>query len=166
MSKRYFQYRVDTTRIQSWDYGWNGAYFVTINTKFRTRYFGTIDQLSEVGQIANTIWHLIPDKFSFALLDVFVVMPDHIHGIVIIDKKNGKSVLKPGGGITGNKNPMLHKNLSTIIRWYKGRVTFEARKVNPEFTWQSRFDDRIIWTEEYYLNIRNYIRKNPENWKG
>ena len=67
-------------------------------------------------------------------------------------------------GVTGNKNPMMHDNISRIIRWYKGRCTFEIRKKNPQFTWQSRFHDHIIRTDESYQKIHNYIENNVLNW--
>ena len=60
----------------------------------------------------------------------------------ITDKIIRNDISDPGG-ITGYKNPMLHNNLSKIIRWYKGRTTFESWKTNPDFTWQSRFHDHI-----------------------
>lgn len=69
------------------------------------------------------------------------------------------------GGITGNKNPMLHENLSRVIRWYKGRMTFECRKINSDFQWQSLFYDNIIRNENSYWMIRQYIIDNPKNWK-
>jgi len=60
---------------------------------------------------------------------------------------------------------MLNENLSRIIRWYKGRVTFESRKIHADFRWQSRFHDHIIRNDESFKNITNYIKNNPTNWK-
>jgi len=167
------KYRVTTTRMQNWDYGWNAAYFVTICTQNRNHYFGEIAdgkmQLSEIGEIANQFWKEIPNHFSYTKLDAFIIMPDHMHGIIIID--NGRGAINRAstdninsGGITGNKNPMLNNNLSRIIRYYKGRVTFEARKIKPDFTWQSRFHDHIIKNDRAFRNISEYIMKNPMNW--
>ncbi len=68
------------------------------------------------------------------------------------------------GGITGEHNPMGKNTLGEIIRWYKGRSTFEIRKIYPDFQWQSRFYDHIIRTEESLYNIRNYIISNPGMW--
>ena len=73
---------------------------------------------------------------------------------------------KNAGGITGDKNPMLNDNLSRIIRWYKGRVTFEVRKVTDTFSWQTRFHDRIIRNEEQLTRVRKYIAANPRNWNN
>lgn len=107
-------------------------------------------------------------------------MPNHTHGILIIDKNgfNGGDAINPGfcgdainrvptigGGITGNHNPMFHDNISRIIRWYKGRCSFEIRKIHADFAWQSRFHDHIIRNDVSFNGIQNYIETNPENWK-
>lgn len=153
------KYRIASARLKNWDYGWNAAYFVTICTQNRQCYFGDIldgkMQWSEIGGMAQKYWNDIPKHFPFVKLDSFVVMPNHVHGIVIIDKTNGKcnndgrdginrvSTENPTqmqqGGMTGNTNPMLNENLSRILRWYKGRVSFESRKIHADFAWQPRF---------------------------
>jgi REP element-mobilizing transposase RayT len=101
-------------------------------------------------------------------------MPDHFHGVIFIDnirfqideKEVKKDNLKNNiGGCTGNKNPMLHENISHIIRWYKGRCTYEIKKMQKNFAWQSRFYDHIIRNEQSFERIQHYIAKNPENWK-
>jgi putative transposase len=68
------------------------------------------------------------------------------------------------GGFAGSKNPMLNENVSRIIRWYKGRCSFEMRKTNPNFGWQSRFYDHIIRNAASFDRIHNYIEDNPANW--
>jgi len=135
-----------------------------------------------LGVIATQYWLEIPLRYSFVKLGAFVVMPNHMHGIVLIDKsiETGDESSVPGrdainrvstknpttseGGITANHNPMLHNNLSRIIRWYKGRVTFEARYINPSFAWQSRFYDHIIRDAESFQRIVGYIDYNPKKW--
>ena len=92
-------YRIPSARLQSWDYGWNAAYFVTICTAHRERYFGEVVagfdndqpavQLSEIGEIAQRCWQEIPNHFPFVLLDEYVVMPNHVHGIIIVNKPEG-----------------------------------------------------------------------------
>lgn len=83
-------FRIPSIRLQNWDYGWNAPYFVTICTKYRACFFGKIInnkmQLSDVGIIAQKFWLEIPEHFPFVSLDEFVVMPNHVHGIVIINK--------------------------------------------------------------------------------
>ncbi len=84
------KYRIQSCRLQSWDYGHNAPYFITICTHGRNHYFGEIADrkmiLSEIGKYAWACWFEIPKHFPFVLLDAFVVMPNHIHGIIIIDK--------------------------------------------------------------------------------
>ena len=73
------------------------------------------------------------------------------------------------GGITGNYNPMLtDHSLGKIIRWYKGRTTFEIHKLNNHlnFEWQPRFYEQIIRDENSLQRIREYIVNNPLNWNG
>lgn len=176
MNKYRNKYRITTVRAQWWDYGWNGAYFVTICTHNRHRFFGNIENgemiLSSVGSIAYDLWSLIPDQFEYAELGDFVIMPDHIHGILIINKpdqveqttEQDQNQLKTGG-ITGTKNPMIHDNISRIIRWYKGRCSFEMKKIAPHFAWQSRFHDHIIRNHAEYQRISYYIVNNPKKWE-
>ena len=81
-------YRIPSARWQDWDYA-AGAYFITINTAHRVQWFGQIKngnmKLSAFGEIAARFWHDIPNHFPSVRLDAFVVMPDHIHGILVID---------------------------------------------------------------------------------
>jgi len=181
------KYRIHSTRLKNWDYGWNAAYFITICTKNKECYFGNINNgkmiLSELGITAEQYWNEIQKQFSYVRLDAFVVMPDHILGIIVIDKNRPgyrfrcircrdaincvsttDTIPKKTGGITGNKNPMLNDNLSRIIRWYKGRVTFEIRKIQACFEWQPRFYDHIVRDDKSFLRIRKYINNNPANW--
>jgi putative transposase len=84
------KYRIPSARLSNWDYSSNAAYFITICTANREHYFGMITkdemQLSKIGEFANECWMKIPDHFPFFHLDAFVIMPNHIHGIVLIDK--------------------------------------------------------------------------------
>ncbi|MDD5267804.1 MAG: hypothetical protein PHO08_11870 [Methylococcales bacterium] len=90
MEKFKTKYRVKTARLQSWNYGWNTAYFVTICINDKACHFGDVQdgemKLSALGLWAEKCWLEIPDLFPFVLLDSFVVMPNHVHGIIIIDK--------------------------------------------------------------------------------
>ena len=94
MAKFKNKYRIESSRAQWWDYGSNAAYFVTINTKNRIRFFGEIVHeemyLTELGKYVEMCWYQIPEHFPFVKLGEFVVMPDHIHGIVHIVKSEPK----------------------------------------------------------------------------
>lgn len=142
-------------------------------------------RLSEIGKLAEQFWHEIPNHFQMVELGNFVVMPNHVHGILIIDNSqtsvetrliasdNNKinetrliASLQGGtGGFSGDKNPMICDSISKIVRWYKGRRSFECRQINPNFGWQSRFHDHIISNSKSFDTIQNYIEQNPLKWK-
>ena len=90
------KYRIPSTRLKNWDYGKNGAYFITICTGNREHFFGeivTVDNvnemhLNEIGKLADKFWSEIPKHFPFVELGNYTVMPNHVHGILIIDKTN------------------------------------------------------------------------------
>ncbi|MDR0698693.1 MAG: hypothetical protein LBG28_05690 [Tannerella sp.] len=109
MDKFKNKYRISSARAPWWDYGQNAAYFVTICTAHRKYYFGSAAkngiQLSELGKIAHNYWAEIPKHFPFVILGEFVIMPNHVHGIVIIDKP-GNERLNPAGSVVG-KTPKL-----------------------------------------------------------
>ncbi len=102
MAKFKNKYRIESTRRPKWDYGWNGVYFITICTKNREMHFGDIENgemnLSEIGKITHQYFLEIPDHFPFVKLGEFAIMPNHVHGIIIIDKKNNKSVNNTNDG--------------------------------------------------------------------
>ena len=96
----------------NWDYGWNAAYFVTVCTNKYIHYFGEIEnqkmRLSEIGELAEKYWDEIPQHFSFVQLGAFVVMPNHIHGIIIINKTDDttnmvNTVETPNLGVSTNR---------------------------------------------------------------
>jgi len=84
-------YRITSTRLQKWDYGWNASYFVTICTHNRVCWFGRVESgkmnLSRLGSVAHKLWIEIPEHFPFVILSDFVIMPNHVHGIITIDKQ-------------------------------------------------------------------------------
>lgn len=194
------KYRISSARLQSWDYSKNGAYFITICTQNREHFFGKIVnqemQLYELEKLAQQFWLEIPNYFPFIELGNFVVMPNHVHGILIINnpvetrfiasdneinheinfviEKETRLIAslqekisdKNIGGFSGNKNPMLQHNISKIIRWYKGRCSYESRKIDSNFGWQSRFYDHIIRNSKSFDTIQNYIIENPLKWEN
>lgn len=179
MTKFNNKYRIESTRLKNWDYGSNGLYFVTICVKNRELLFGNVRngkmKLSEIGTLAEKYWLEIPQHFPFVKLHDHVIMPNHVHGIIQIDKPdNNISNVEtqnfaslPCGKPKLQKNQFgpQSKNLASIIRGFKIGVTKNARKINPYFAWQSRFHDHIIRNEKSFRNISNYIQNNPKNWK-
>jgi len=154
------KYRVSSTRLKMWNYSHNGYYFVTICTDNRERYFGQIINnemsFSKIGLVAERYWKEIPAHYPFVNLDAFIIMPNHIHGIIIIDKNVETGYI-----------PSLHNNtLGDIIGGFKAAVTRWCRNNNhPQFAWQSRFYDHIIRNEREFFNIRKYIIYNPYKWE-
>jgi hypothetical protein len=180
------RYRIETTRLKnhSYKYGW---YFVTICTRHRVQWFGEIRQgkmvLSEAGKIIHNEWMKTASIRSSVTLDAWCIMPDHLHGILIIRRSfndNGESVV--GGGVRGavetprrgvstkysikfppkNWSP---GSLGAIINQFKSICTKRIRDAGfPEFQWQSRYHDRIIRSPGGLNAIRKYICANPEHW--
>jgi REP element-mobilizing transposase RayT len=72
--------------------------------------------------------------------------------------------IKINGGFARHKNPMLNNNISCVMRWIKGRSSFEIRKFQPRFSWQARYHDKILFDKRAFQTIRNYIINNPINW--
>ncbi len=86
------KYRVESARLKGWDYSSNGGYYITICVHNRECVFGNIEDrkmiMSDLGKIAEKYWLEIPHHFPFVKLDTYVVMPNHIHGIIFIEKNN------------------------------------------------------------------------------
>ncbi|KKT71352.1 MAG: hypothetical protein UX09_C0027G0007 [Candidatus Uhrbacteria bacterium GW2011_GWE2_45_35] len=84
------KYRIASTRLPNWDYANNGFYFITICTDDREHHFGEVRNgyifLNKIGEVVNNFWLEIPHHFLFIGLDEFVVMPNHVHGILVIDR--------------------------------------------------------------------------------
>ncbi|CAA6805007.1 MAG: Unknown protein [uncultured Sulfurovum sp.] len=146
-------------RLKTWDYSQNGLYFITICTKNREHLFGEIiDEtmlLSDMGLLAQKYWYEIPKHFDFVFLDSFVVMPNHIHGVIEIRRE--KAVKKFENQPKGT--------VSSIIGSYKSIVTKKCRLIDASFGWQSRFHDHIIRNDKSLEKIRAYVIANPKNWK-
>lgn len=142
-------------------------------------------QLSHIGVIADLLWYEIKNHAQCIKLGAFVVMPNHIHGVLILDNPDND------GGIDDVKTRdalSLHQNnrqndhqsqksigqkrlrnpgknsISTIIGGYKSAVTKHANRLHYPFKWQARFYDHIIRDEKSFRTISNYINNNPQKW--
>ena len=144
------KYRIDSTRLANWDYSNDGAYFITLCTNNREYYFGDIVNCELTDTIQSKIsmecWLDLPNHYTNCLLDKFVIMPNHVHGVIIIDNdRHKKTGLKPVS--TEEKRYPL----SEIVRGFK---TFSARKINQYQNtpgrpfWQQRYYDHIIRDED------------------
>jgi REP element-mobilizing transposase RayT len=182
------KYRIASARAPWWDYGTAGAYFITICTQDRRHFFGEIHQgvqkLSNIGVLADVLWHEIPHHARNIELGAFVVMPNHVHGILIL---NHNENIDPNSnsniGIVEtrhalslphdpiNPQPVHYRfqnqgknTISSIMGSYKSAVTKHARRLGFEFSWQARFHDHIIRNDGEYQRINDYIESNPMNW--
>jgi REP element-mobilizing transposase RayT len=123
--------------------------------------------LSDFGKSCHRIWSNIPKKFKNVILDDFIIMPDHIHGIICIKNDYQERTQRSVPTEFGNVGL-----LGQIIRWFKTISTNEyvngVKKYNwPKFNkqiWQSRFNDRIIRSEKEFYIKKIYIKNNPKNW--
>lgn len=150
MQKKFrYTYRIPSARKPGWDYAENGAYFITICTAGRVPYFGLVEQgimqLSEIGHIAHDCWAEIPQHFLFVELGEFVIMPNHMHGIITINNRYVNPVetlhatsVHPATsvqqGINIFKNEKMANiapkkgELPSVIRSYKSAVTRFVRR--------------------------------------
>jgi REP element-mobilizing transposase RayT len=182
MEKFKNKYKIASARAKWWDYSDNSGYFITICTQNRRNYFGQVKRgkmcLSEIGRIAYDCWAQIPDHFPFIKLGKFVIMPNHVHGIIVIDKpavtvetlrivetlhatslQQRRQRKQQMAEISPKPN-----SISTIIRSYKSAVSNLVKHLDKSFGWQTRFYNRIICNEREYRRITQYIIDNPYNW--
>ncbi|MHB1051359.1 MAG: transposase [Bacteroidota bacterium] len=151
-------FRKKTIRLPLFDYSSPAAYFVTICTKNKIELFGTVEKndtiLSPIGHIARDCYVQIPEHFPSVELDAFVIMPHHIHGIIILHPVNHDVQSPP--------------SLSTIIGSYKSAVTHlvhEQSLFREKTVWQRSFYDHIIRNDFSLHMIRRYISTNPQRWR-
>jgi putative transposase len=172
MDKFKNKYRIASARAAFHDYGSDGSYFITICTKKRIPWFGTIKngkmELSAAGRLAWECWLEIPEHFPFVALGAFVAMPDHVHGIIIIDKNETVETQNFASlhytDAPKNRFGPQSKNLASVVRGFKTGVTQKSRIYFPEFAWQARYHDHIIRNSISYRAISRYIEMNVENY--
>lgn len=146
-------------RLQSYNYSTEGYYFVTVCVESRLCCLGEIVKeemvLNEFGKIVNSCWQDLSNHYKNCSLDQFIIMPNHIHGIIVVAPVG--EGLKP--------SPTRVHGLSEIVRGFK---TFSSRKINQlnqiHFSWQRSFYDHVIRKDESLNNIRQYILSNPYKW--
>jgi putative transposase len=163
-----------SNRLKNYDYSQNGMYFVTICTKNREKLFGEVVNgemmLNYVGKITEQCWLKISIHFPYISLDKFVIMPNHIHGILEI-VNNDSDV--GNAHVRSKNNDRTKMSLSKVIQGFKSSVTRKILYPEQEriyafptkFSWQKSFHDRIIRNETELNKIREYIHKNPANWE-
>ncbi|CAN5501854.1 transposase [soil metagenome] len=162
------KYRTENHRLKGWNYGSSGLYAITICTKDKKHYFGSLNlantdnenskvKKSLLGSKAEEFWCSIPQYHNFVLIDEYIVMPNHLHGILAFDKMENPSDNKLRFGAQKN-------NLAAIIRGYKAGVKKFAKEKNITFDWQPEFYDRVIRNEDELKRFQQYIIDNPRDW--
>ncbi len=165
MSKYQNKYRIESIRLKEWDYSTPWWYYVTISTKNHICWFGdvinSIMKLNESGVAAEMCWLKIPEHYATVELDYFRIMPNHVHGIIILNESQAVE--------TGHApSPQRHKkhSLSNVVGSFKSAVSKNLHKIGIKgFGWQSRFYERIIRNEAELYKIRKYIEENPLRWE-
>jgi len=185
------KYRILSTRLPGWDFAQSAYYYVTICTKNRTHLFGDVKHdvmtMSPIGEIIADEWKKTEVIRPNVKLDEWIIMPNHMHAILIITYKiesskptetpqrmnrkkmpqrmNPKETPQRGVSTNDASAKWAANSLGSIIGQFKGKCTKRIWAQNhTEFAWQSRFYDRIIRTENELHNARLYITSNPQNW--
>ncbi len=166
--------RKNSLRLGGWDYSQAGYYFITICTQDKAKLFGIIDQgrmrLSANGHIIKRCWRDLA-KHYHCRLDAFIIMPDHIHGIIILKDQIRAIHESPPRGFPEPPPPQESWQLSRrrmLISKLIGRFKMRSSKAihtmnrSSQPLWQRGYYDHIIRTEQALGNIRNYIRRNPQ----
>ncbi len=122
--------------------------------------------LSNCGVIADVLWYQIPHHAKNVELGAFVVMPNHIHGILILTEDSEIGLTKYADEETISRFQNQGKNtISSIVGSYKSAVTNNANRLEFTNGWQAKFHDHIIQNDQEYQRINDYIESNVQNWK-
>ena len=171
-------------RMKGYDYSQDNLYFVTSCVQDRICCFGTVAngkmELNEYGKIAEEQWFWLGKQYPYIVLHEFVVMPNHIHGIIEINRSivginpvgTGRVVVGTGRDLSLQQQPIKIKSLSELMGAYK---TTSSKKIHllecrdrsrpvPTFQWQRSFHDHIIRDDKSFETISNYILNNPAQW--
>jgi hypothetical protein len=166
-------HRRRSIRLPGFDYSLPGAYFVTICTHDRQNRFGEINDgvmhLNALGEIAQDEWFKTAQLRPYIDLspDEFVVMPNHVHGIIHITDANTVGALRRNAPTNAPVQPPLPHSLAVIVRAYKSAVTYAINSINHSRgtpVWQRNYYEHIIKTDKEYQQIAGYILENPMRW--
>jgi len=157
-------------RRKGYDYSLAGAFFVTINVKNRQRLLceikNNVVNLSKIGNIVKESWEKIPGHFKDVRLDEFVIMPDHFHGIIVIQRKpagNSEDLCEN----TDNNSKRRARDLGQIVAYFKYQSTkcINQLRHTPGLPfWQKDYHEHLIRNQDEMKIYRNYTRKNPIKW--
>ena len=164
-----YMQRRSSLRLSSHDYSSAGFYFVTIITRGRENFLGEIINhkmiLSDIGKIIYEQWLNLPEHFSDIELDEFIIMPNHIHGIIVKKYLSREEINSMNFKNQSLENTKQH--LSKIIRFYKSSCTriINSTQNKIYFGWHKNYYDEVIRDNYSLNNIRKYIQLNPSRWE-
>ena len=168
-----------TMRLPGYDYAQEGAYFITICTHQRACLFGEVTDgemaLNEIGKIAQDEWLRSATVRAEVVLDAFCVMPNHLHGVVMIRRDVSAAVVGATGRspLQSERNRVPHacgpgrRSLGALIAGFKAAATRrinEARSTPGQAIWQRGYYDRIIRDDDELAGITEYVLGNPRSW--
>ncbi|MEW6028057.1 MAG: transposase [Chloroflexota bacterium] len=180
--KTSLQHHRHSIRLKGYDYSQAGAYFVTMVTFQRECLFGEVLDgemvLSKFGQVAQQQWEKLPRRFRNIEADTFVVMPNHIHGIIVIndDTRRGTAESAKDLGVESSRRAPTKEqfqkpvpgSIPTIVRSYKSAVSYRInlmRGMRDAPVWQRNYYERVIRNEREMESFWNYIHANPMQWE-
>ncbi len=185
------KYRIKSHRLQGWNYAGNGYYFITLVTQHRVCNLGKIKNnkimLSGFGKIVETEWYKSFEIRRELFLDEFIIMPNHLHAIIILNKKNDIVSHDSHVETHGRASLQYHqyhrpefyrkpKSISSFIAGYKSAINtkiddyIDLHNLNilkynrKNHFFQPNYYDHIIRNNDEYWRIKNYIINNLKNW--
>jgi len=175
--KKRFEHHRHSIRLKGYDYAQPGGYFITVVTSQRECLFGEIVNqemhLNDYGRVVTECWRALPEHFPNVELGVYVIMPNHVHGIIVIHDagENGAAVNPPPVGARHASPLPSHgtspRSLGAIVGSFKSAVT---KRIGREFKmaniWQRNYYEHVIRNETEWDKIHRYIESNPAKWKS
>ena len=153
-------------RLEKYDYSLTGAYFLTICTQGKKCLLGDVVdgemQLNKCGEVVTECWEWLPKQYPQLILDEWIIMPNHLHGIIVIID-DGR-----GGSRTAPTNSIKRKPLGSLVGAFKTVSTKQIniiRKTAGKTFWQRNYFERVVRDEKELNNIREYILSNPLGWE-
>ena len=171
------QFHRRSIRLQDYDYSQNGAYFITICTNNQIPLFGHVVSgemiLNQIGQIVQTEWIRTGMLREGIFLDEFVIMPNHVHGILVIDVDEGRGTLRVPIAARAQDNiekfgKPVSNSIASIMRGFKSTTTRQVNQLNGTNNipvWQRNYYEHVIRSENDLNAIRIYIEGNTLNWQ-
>ncbi len=178
------KYRIESPRLPGFDYSSEGAYFITICTKNKEKVFGNIIDgkllNNKPSEICRAVWLDLPNYYPGCILDAFVIMPNHVHGIIIVDMTSSDDrplvdhqvetihELSLRAGRPSGRRERRQMLIPKMIGRFKMQTAKQInllQNTSGKPVWQKNYYDRIIRDENELNRIRQYILDNPANWK-